>query len=183
MPVESLRGHLLLASPALQDPNFERTVVLVGQHDGDGAMGLVLNRPSTLTVEDVVPQLGDAIDATEPVFVGGPVQPGAIVLLAEFEDTSVAGPLVDGRIRFPGPDTELADLPEATRRGRVYAGYAGWGPGQLEQEIAGGDWIVEPAGPEDVFAESTDNLWATVLRRKGGRFALLASMPEDPSLN
>ncbi|HEV2998866.1 MAG TPA: YqgE/AlgH family protein [Solirubrobacteraceae bacterium] len=180
---ESLAGQLLLASPALLDPNFRRTVVLVGAHDPEGAMGIVLNRPSTVTIGEAVPQLEPAIDAEEPVYVGGPVQPGAIVFLAEFLDPSPAGLLVLGRIGFPAPDTEIEELSRATARRRVFAGYAGWGGGQLDAELDQGDWILHPAGPEDIFSELPESLWQSVLERKGGSYALLARMPADPSVN
>jgi putative transcriptional regulator len=180
---ESLAGKLLLASPTLLDPNFLRTVVLIGVHSEEGAMGVVLNRPSTVTVAEAVPQLEPATGALEPVFVGGPVQPNSIVFLAEFEDPAPAGLLVLGRIGFPAPDTELEELSEATLRGRVFAGYAGWSGGQLDAEVDNGDWIADTAQPDDVFTEVPEELWSTVLTRKGGSYALLARMPLDPSVN
>jgi putative transcriptional regulator len=180
---ESFSGQLLLAAPALLDPNFVRSVVLIGVHNEDGAMGVVLNRPSEVTVAEAVPQLMEAIDGTERVFVGGPVQPSSIVLLAEFADPGPAGLLVLGRIGFAAPEAELPDIHRATLRGRVFAGYAGWGSGQLEAEVESGDWISQAALPEDVFAEEPRELWSAVLRRKGGSYALLARMPLDPTVN
>ncbi len=180
---ESLAGQLLLASPSLLDPNFVRTVVLIGVHSEDGAMGVVLNRPSTVTVADAVPQLQDAVGALEPVYVGGPVQPNAVVFLAEFLDPSPAGLLVLGRIGFPAPDARVEELAEATARRRVFAGHAGWGRGQLDAEIAGGDWIAHAAVPEDVFSDVPEELWSQVLTRMGGSYALIARMPLDPSVN
>ena len=180
---ESLAGQLLLASPALVDPNFSRTVVLIGAHSDEGAMGVVLNRPSELTVGEAVPQLERAVDEQEPVYVGGPVRPGAVVFLAEFLDPAPAGLLVIGRIGFPSPDADIEELTEATARARVFAGYAGWGEGQLEAEIEHGDWIAEPALPEDVFTDLPTELWSRVLTRKGGSYALIARMPVNPSVN
>jgi putative transcriptional regulator len=180
---ESLTGQLLLASPALTDPNFARTVVLVGVHNDEGAMGVVLNRPSAVTVGEAVPQLGSAVEAEEPVYIGGPVQPSSIVFLAEFLDPATAGLLVLGRIGFPAPDAEMDDLTRATARGRVFAGYAGWGEGQLDAELEQGDWILDAALPQDVFSESPEELWSEVLTRKGGSYALVARMPADPSVN
>jgi putative transcriptional regulator len=180
---ESLAGQLLLASPALQDPNFARTVVLVSLHNDEGAMGLVLNRPSSVTVSEAVPQLEQAVNTAERVYVGGPVQPTSVVFLAEFLDPSPAGLLVLGRIGFPAPDAGVEELIEATSRGRVFAGYAGWGEGQLDAEIAQGDWIAQVALPEDVFTEDPEELWSAVLTRKGGSYALIARMPPDPSVN
>jgi putative transcriptional regulator len=180
---ESLSGQLLLASPALLDPNFQRTVVLVGAHSEDGAMGVVLNRPSQVTVGEAVPQLEPAVDEEEPVYLGGPVQPSSIVLLGEFLDPEPAGLLVLGRIGFPAPETGIEELTEATARRRVYAGYAGWGEGQLDAELEQGDWIAHPALPDDVFTETPEVLWSSVLERKGGSYALIARMPLDPSVN
>jgi putative transcriptional regulator len=180
---ESLSGQLLLASPALEDPNFKRAVVLIGVHSEEGAMGVVLNRPSTVTVAEAVPQLEQAVDGLEPVYVGGPVQPTSIVFVAEFLDPGPAGLLVLGRIGFPEPDADIDELTEATQRRRVFAGYAGWGEGQLDAEIDNGDWIAQAALPDDVFTEVPEELWSAVLTRKGGGYALLARMPLDPSVN
>ena len=180
---ESLTGQLLLASPTLSDPNFARTVVLIGAHSEEGAMGVILNRPSAITVGEAVPQLDAALDVGDPVFKGGPVQPESLVLLAEFTDPTPAGLLVLGRIGFPAPDADLDELAEATARGRVFAGYAGWGEGQLDAELDQGDWIVQAAEPEDVFSEAPEELWSRVLTRKGGSYALIARMPMDPSVN
>lgn len=180
---ESLCGQLLLASPALRDPNFERAVILIGVHSPGGAMGVILNRPSTVTVCEAVPQLEQAVAEEEPVYVGGPVQPSAIVCLAEFLDPEPAGLLVLGRIGFPAPDAGIEELTEATARRRVFAGYAGWGEGQLDEEVADGDWIAHAAQPDDVFTEMPQELWSDVLRRMGGGYALLARMPADPSVN
>jgi putative transcriptional regulator len=180
---ESLSGQLLLASPALMDPNFRRAVVLIGVHSEEGAMGVILNRPSEVTVGEAVPQLEQTVSEDEPVYLGGPVQPSSIVFLAEFLDPTPAGLLVLGRIGFPAPDAPLDELTEATARRRVFAGYAGWSEGQLEAELDQGDWIAHSAVPDDVFTEVPDELWSTVLTRKGGNYALIARMPPDPSLN
>lgn len=180
---ESLSGQLLLASPALLDPNFQRTVVLIGAHSEDGAMGVVLNRPSQMSVGEAVPQLEPAVDDEELVYMGGPVQPNSIVLLGEFLDPTPAGLLVLGRIGFPAPEAGIEELAEATARKRVFAGYAGWGEGQLDAELQQGDWIAHPALPDDVFTEFPEALWSAVLERKGGSYALIARMPLDPSVN
>jgi putative transcriptional regulator len=180
---ESLSGRLLVAAPSLKDPNFRRAVVLIGAHSEEGAMGVVLNRPSKVTVGEAVPALERAAGEAETVFVGGPVQPRSIVFLAEFLDPAPAGLLVLGRIGFPAPEADVDDLSEAIARGRVFAGYAGWGEGQLEEEVENGDWIAQQALPEDVFTEDPEKLWSRVLARKGGAYVLMARMPLDPSLN
>jgi putative transcriptional regulator len=179
--VESLQGHLLVSSPALVDPNFRRTVVLIAHHDEDGAMGLVLTRPSEVRVADAVPSLDGIADAAAVVSVGGPVQPEAFMVLAEFEDVGEAAAPVLGAIGFMPAEAEPEDL--SIRRLRVFAGYAGWGAGQLEAELEEPSWIVVRAEPEDAFTADPDLLWRTVLERKGGKYALLASMPFDPTLN
>jgi putative transcriptional regulator len=180
---ESLAGQLLLASPTLQDPNFRRTVVLIGVHNSDGAMGVVLNRPSTVTVGEAVPQLEPAVSDEDQVYLGGPVQPASVVLLAEFLDPAQAGLFVLGRIGFPAADADIEQLGDATARRRVFAGFAGWGEGQLDAEIEHGDWIAHSALAEDVFTDVPGELWSRVLTRKGGHFALIARMPLDPSVN
>ena len=107
-----------------------------------------------------MPQLQDAVGALELVYVGGPVQTTAVVFLAEFVDLSIAGLLVLGRIGFPAPDADIEQLAQATTRRRVFAGHAGWGPGQLDAEIEGGDWIADTALPDDVFSDDPDELWS-----------------------
>jgi putative transcriptional regulator len=178
-----LEGHLLVASPAMSDPNFARTVVAIANHDEDGALGIVLNRPSDTEVVEAVPELEGVVDGDEVVFVGGPVQPASIVVLAEFEDPTEAAYLVVDAVGLVSDRTGLDRLGVATARRRVYAGYTGWGPGQLEAELERDDWIVEPAQAQDVFAEKPAELWGRVLARKGGQFRLLARMPVDPSVN
>jgi putative transcriptional regulator len=179
---ESLRGKLLIASPALLDPNFARTVVLITEHTSEGAMGVVLNRPSETSVDDVAPELAAVVDG-EPVFIGGPVQPQALVVLAEFSEPDAAAWIVAADVGFVAAETEGERLEHAVRRGRVYAGYSGWGGGQLEGELAEEAWIVEPPLGAELFPDDPEALWQDVLARKGGQFALLARMPDDPSLN
>jgi putative transcriptional regulator len=182
--VESLRGQLLIASPALFDPNFRRTVVLVTEHNDEGAMGLVLNRPSETAVADGAPPLQRLVEDGALVHVGGPVEPAAVTVLAEFEDPDDAAVLVLEDIGFVHADAELEDLPGATKRARVFAGYCGWLAGQLEAELEGDDsWIVATPLPDDIFADESEDVWGDVLRRKGGQFAIVALMPFDPSVN
>jgi putative transcriptional regulator len=181
--MESTRGQLLIAGPTLADENFWRTVVLIVEHTPEGgALGLVLNRPSETTVGDAVSELAPLLDIEESLFVGGPVQPSALIVLAEFERPGDAaliafediGVLANGAQEDPQPDL---------RRARAFAGHAGWGPGQLDAELERGDWIVEPAVREDAFTVAPLDLWTTVLTRKGGSYALVARMPPDPSVN
>ena len=179
----SLKGRLLVATPALFDPNFRRTVVLVGEHGEEGAMGLVLNRPSEVTVGEAVPPLAVVAGAETRVHVGGPVQPEAVLVLAEFSDPAAAATLVVGDIGFASSEEDLEGVADAVRRARVFAGYSGWGPGQLEAELEEESWLVEPAEGVDLVPETGDDLFGSVLRRKGGTYRVLALMPEDPSAN
>jgi putative transcriptional regulator len=179
---ESLRGKLLIASPALIDPNFRRTVVLIVAHDEDGAVGLVLNRVTDTEVAEAVPELAELVEPGHVVSIGGPVQNQAVVVLAEWDDLDVAGAVVFDDVGLMASEAEADQVAAATRRVRVFAGYAGWGGGQLEAELEEPSWVTEPASVDDVF-EVHGDLWAAVLRRKGGAFKLVATMPEDPSLN
>jgi len=182
--MESARGKLLIAGPALLDPNFWRTVVLVVEHNDDGALGLVLNRPSETTVHDAVPQLEELVEGDELLHIGGPVQPSSVIVLARLEDPSDAA-LISfddiGVIGTPGEGDD--DQVTGVRQGRAFVGHSGWGPGQLEAELERGDWITEPARLEDAFSEEPGELWRTVLTRMGGSYALVARMPTDPSVN
>jgi len=179
---ESLRGKLLIASPALIDPNFDRTVVLVTEHSEDGAMGIILNRPAEAPAGELLPAL-EEIAGADPLFIGGPVQPEAVVLLAEFSDPSAAAWLVVADVGLASAQTDIGELSPAVRRGRFYAGYSGWGPGQLEAEMELDSWIVEPPMPAELFPDDPTSLWTDVLARMGGQYTLVSRMPDDPSLN
>ena len=178
----SLQGQLLVASPGLFDPNFRRTVVLVTEHTEDGAAGLVLNRPTESEVSEIVPALESLVDDGEPIFMGGPVQPNGVLVLGEFLDPDDAAVPLFGSLGFPSLDEPDDVVPLTTRR-RIFAGYAGWGVGQLEAEVEDEDWILEPALPDDAFTDDPEELWRDVLRRKGGIYELVARMPEDPRVN
>jgi putative transcriptional regulator len=178
-----MRGQLLIASPALLDPNFHRTVVLVAQDDEDGTMGIVLNRTAEIEVADAAPPLADLVEPGAIVHRGGPVQPTAVVILAQFHDPDRAGVPVFGDVGFVSGDEDFELLGNEVRRARVFAGLAGWSPGQLESELERDDWILQTALADDVFTDEPESLWSTVLERKGGSFALVARMPPDPSLN
>ena len=181
--MDSLKGHLLLASPALFDPNFRRTVVLVTEHNEEGAAGLVLNRRSETAVADAVPDLTPLVEEEEVVYVGGPVQQEAVLCLAEFDDPEDAAVLVVDHVGFIPGDGDFGLLAGGTRRARVFAGYAGWGPGQLEAELDESSWIVEDAEQFDLFPDPHADLWSLILRRKGGVYRMIALMPNDPSAN
>jgi putative transcriptional regulator len=173
---ESLRGQLLIAAPSLFD-YFRRSVVLVLEHSDEGAMGVVLNRESETRVAEAVPALASLAEPEELVRIGGPVSPQSVVALGDFADVEEAGTLVVGSLGTLDPDADN----ESLRRVRVYAGYAGWAPGQLDGELEQEAWMVLPARAGDPFANG--DIWSEALRRKGGSYKLLATMPADPSLN
>ncbi len=183
----ALKGRLLVATPALVDPNFFRTVVLVVEHNEDGAAGVVLNRPSEMELDGG--PLGSWRDAAaDPplVFVGGPVSPTAAVCLARMSSVPSADPgwqpVIDG-LGVLDLDRDLDDIRTNLDRLRVFAGYAGWTGGQLEREIEEGSWFVLDADPEDALSSQPGGLWRFVLKRQGGQLALVSSFPADPAMN
>lgn len=184
-------GQLVVATPQLGDPNFARTVVLLLQADeDDGALGLVLNRPSGTDVGEVLPDWAPLAASPAVVFTGGPVQPNAAICLGHgrLGGTQVGSfSVLEG---VPGTSVGTVDLdasPDqllpAVSEVRVFAGYAGWGAGQFEAEVEEGAWWVLDALPADAFAVDPDALWTTVLRRQGPPLAFAASYPADPTLN
>jgi putative transcriptional regulator len=181
--MESVRGQLLIAGPTLIDPNFWRTVVLVVEHSEEGAFGIVLNRPSETSVGDAVPELDELLDAEEPLFIGGPVQPSSVVILGHFEDPSDAALIAFDDVGVLGTSPSIEEMSVGLRAARAFVGHSCWGPGQLDSELERGDWIREPARLADAFSARARDLWSEVLTRKGGSYALVARMPLDPSLN
>ena len=180
--MDSLRGHLLISNGGLFDPNFRHTVVLLGEHNVDGALGVVLNRALKVTVQEAAPGLSTWVPAGESLFEGGPVQPASPVLLAELEHPELADLLVFGSVGFlVGEVSEQVGA--GILRARVFAGYSGWGPGQLEAEMESDSWILDPARVRDVFTDAPDLLWSRVLERKGPEYRKLSRMPYDPSVN
>lgn len=185
MTDEPLTGRLLVATPVLGDPNFDRTVVLVLEHTEEGAVGLVLNRPSETAVGEPLPEWDDVSADPPVIFVGGPVAQSAVIGLARGrgeESADVWRPVVGG--------VGIVDLgcsPEAVTPAiedlRLFAGYAGWGEDQLEGEIEAGAWWVIDASPADVLSDHPEGLWAEVLRRQPGELSMYAHFPADPSAN
>lgn len=180
--MESLRGQLLISSGGLYDPNFRHTVVLIGEHNVDGALGVVLNRALDLTVREAVPVLADLVPEGDLLFQGGPVQPQSPVLVAEFSNPFLADIPIFGSVGFLIGEID-PEAQSSILRARLYAGYSGWGPGQLEGEMEEGSWIVDPAREEDVFTDVPDLLWSRVLERKGPEYRQMSRMPFDPSMN
>ncbi len=183
---ESLRGRLLVATPGLVDRNFFRTVVLVVEHTHEGAAGLVLNRPSETQLSEGPLEDWSELAAEPPlVFVGGPVSPDAAVCLARTapEAEPPGWQPVIGGLGVLDLTRELEEVGPTVDRIRVFAGYAGWGGGQLETELEEGSWYVVDADPEDALTSMPGALWRFVLRRQPGKLSLVANFPADPSMN
>lgn len=144
---------------------------------------MVLNRPSETKLGEAVPELEELIDPGQPLFIGGPVQPSAVIVLAEFEDHDDAALMAFDDIGVLGTGFSPSAPAAGIRRGKAFVGHAGWGPGQLDNELERGDWILERAQSEDAFSSDPRELWSEVLTRKGGSYALVARMPPDPSAN
>jgi putative transcriptional regulator len=182
------KGSLLVASPTLADPNFSRSVIFLLAHDDDdGTLGVVLNRPSPIPVDEVVPEWGSLAAAPSVLFVGGPVQPSAAICIGRTELPEAAeaagfAPLF-GSLGTVDLHEDPADVHARLAEIRVFTGYAGWGPGQLAEEIGSGSWHVLNGYDQDVLSGDPESLWFRVLRRQGGWLAVLALYPTDLASN
>ncbi len=194
--VSSLTGRLLVAAPALSDPNFDRAVVLLLDHDEEGSLGVVLNRPTPVAVGDVLASWAGLAGEPDVVFQGGPVSLDSALGVAVIpgDDGSSARPRpgggeplgwrrVHGAIGLVDLEAPPELLAPALGALRIFAGYAGWGPGQLEAELTEGAWYVVESEPGDVSCPHPEKLWRAVLRRQRGELAMIATYPDDPSLN
>jgi len=182
----ALQGKLLVAGPGLHDPNFARTVVFLLAHGEHGALGLVLNRPTATSLSSPLPEWCDVASTPAVVFVGGPVSEGTICLARVKSEVSVPGSgylALQGDLGTVDLETDPVFVAPWIEQLRIFAGYAGWGPGQLEEEMELGAWWAIEATPGDVFSADPEQLWKRVLRRQGGVLAIAAASPLDPSLN
>lgn len=181
-------GSALVAAPGLRDPNFRRTVVLVLDHRESGTLGVVLNRPSEVPVDDVLPTWAPHAARPRSLYLGGPMEQRAALCVAALPAGVDPGSL-EGVIGVRGPlalvdlDADPDQLVPQVRGLRVFAGYAGWDEGQLAGEVERGDWVVVPALAEDVLAPAEIDLWGRVLRRQGMPLALLATYPDETTHN
>lgn len=182
MTMHSLKGQLLISGASLLDSNFRHTVVLLGEHDEQGAVGVILNRALDVSVQQAVPALAGLTGPGEKLFRGGPVETEQAVLMAAVADAAILDVPVFGTVGFLVGEVP-SDIRPEVRRARVYLGHAGWGPGQLKAELESDSWIIEQATEEDVFTAEPETLWRRVLERKGPRYAALARVPFDPSMN
>ncbi|MDQ3544790.1 MAG: YqgE/AlgH family protein [Actinomycetota bacterium] len=191
--VSPTKGRLLVATPMLDDPNFDRVVIYMVEHHDEGALGLILNRPSTESLNDPLEGWVSAQSEPAHVFSGGPVEPDALIALARMDRQVPAGDPDDAESSYLAPlageiaSADLAADPALVVGSitdlRVFRGYAGWGSGQLEAEIESGSWLVLDSDPADVFTAEPDELWRNVLRRQPGRLGWLATAPDDLAWN
>lgn len=191
MPETKLVGKLLVANPRLVDPNFDRTVVLLLAHGEQGALGVVVNRPSDTEVAAVLPQWAGRAVQPPWMFLGGPVGRDSAICLARVPAPAALQAMagddvwqaVVGDLGTLDLDTDADRLDDTVGELRIFVGYAGWSGGQLESELlAGGWWVIDPV-PGDAFTPEPSELWSRVLLRQGGELALVARYPPDPSLN
>ncbi len=183
---DSLAGRLLIATLNLTDPNFFRTVILMCLHDENGAMGLVLNRPlANEGVEEHLPQFARHVAEPPVVFQGGPVEPSAALVLGRYKEWLITPTpnRVVGRVGLIDLAKPPEELDGAVEEIRVFAGYSGWGAGQLEREIEEEAWFVVDADPDDAFSRDPEMLWRNILKRQPGRLAMFAYAPKDPQVN
>lgn len=177
-------GRLLVAMPVLDDPAFTRAVVLLIDHDEDGALGVVLNRASEVPVSEATDALIDLIPAPGVLFGGGPVEPDALVAIGHAQDgVGQVDTTIAKGLRLVDLDQDPVIAGVELSQVRLFAGYAGWAPGQLEHEVWHGAWIVVDAEPSDVFTPEPEQLWREVLARQPGKTRLIADYPADVTLN
>lgn len=194
---DSLKGYFLISESNMPDPNFFQTVVLILEHNKEGAFGLVVNRRSRLLLADIMPQFEQERGATTPIYVGGPVQQEYLfVLHSEMPATHSPGDNtmqpVPGVIFEPAFshveslfETETWEKIPADDRPSIhlFLGYSGWAPGQLEKEMHMGSWMIHPATPKIVFHEDPEQGWKNALREKGGIYRVFAETDQNPTLN
>jgi putative transcriptional regulator len=178
--------RLLIAAPALADPEFFRTVVFLIEHDDTGTVGVIINRPSHTPVGQILPDWQDVMSEPSVVFNGGPVQRDGALGLGQLAGSTDAGHglrAVSGGLALVDLDAEAAEVAVGASSLRVFAGHSGWSPGQLESEISDGGWFVVQGGLDDVFSETPGSLWRAVLRRQPAPLSLLSTYPVDVGLN
>ena len=180
------KGIFLIASPSLRDPNFRQSVVLLCEHGPEGALGVVVNRPTAMHISEVLPQVPVLESQRHVLFSGGPVQPNHVLLLYRLtQEPPDTHHVFDGV--YLGGDTNSLErvlaTPAGTEAFRAYLGYSGWGPGQLEHEMKTGSWITVPADPTVVFEKDPSRIWPDILRSLGKPYDLYADMPIEPHLN
>jgi putative transcriptional regulator len=180
------KGIFLVASPALRDPNFRQAVVLLCEHGSEGALGVVVNRPTGMLITEALPHIPILEGQRHVLFSGGPVQQNQVLILYRLVNKPTETHHVFDGVYLGGDESCLERVltsPAGTEGFRAYAGYSGWGPGQLENEMKTGSWITLPADPVSVFQKDPASVWSDIVRSIGKPYELYAEMPVDPSLN
>ncbi len=194
---DSLKGHFLISEANMSDPNFFQTVVLMVEHNAEGAFGLVVNRRSRLVLSDILPGFATTLGQSTPIYVGGPVQQEYLFVLhsdlpdsesgSEYRTIPVKGVNFEPafrRVEKYFQEEHWNSIPADDRpRIHLYLGYSGWAPGQLEREMDRGSWIIHPASAKIVFHENPEEGWSNALREKGGIYRVFADTHPDPGLN
>ena len=180
------KGIFLVAAPSLRDPNFRQAVVLLCEHGPEGALGVVVNRPTAMLVSEALPQVPVLEGGHHMLFSGGPVQPNHVLILYRLSQEETGQHHVFDGVYLGGDAGALERVltkPSGGEFFRAYVGYSGWGPGQLENEMKTGSWITLPADPTVVFEKDPAHVWPDILRSLGKPYDLYAEMPFDPNLN
>ncbi|MDR4494484.1 MAG: YqgE/AlgH family protein [Nitrospirales bacterium] len=180
------KGVFLIAKPALRDPNFRQTVVLLCEHGPEGALGVVVNRPTEMNITEVLPQVPVIEGQAHRVFAGGPVQTNSLLILYRLpQEVEGTHPVLDGVYLGGNMETleRILESPPRQETFRAFMGYSGWAPGQLENEMETGSWLTMPAVPELVFKPNATQLWTDVIRQFGEEYSIYSDMPPDPSMN
>lgn len=180
------KGIFLVASPGLRDPNFRQTVILLCKHGPEGALGVVVNRPTEINITEVLPQVPILEGQHHRVFSGGPVQRNNLLLLYRMSEGPEDSHHVFNGVYMGGDMKDLEDLlqdPSSLGNFRAFMGYSGWAPGQLENEMRTGSWLTVPADSTTMFGQDHNYLWGNILRSLGTDMAFYADMPADPQMN
>lgn len=180
------KGIFLVASPGLRDPNFRQTVILLCKHGPEGALGVVVNRPTEINITEVLPQVPILEGQHHRVFSGGPVQRNNLLILYRTPEGSEDSHHVFNGVYMGGDMKDLEDLlldPSSLGNFRAFMGYSGWAPGQLENEMRTGSWLTVPADSTTMFGKDHNSLWGNILRSLGEDMAFYANMPADPQMN
>jgi len=186
MNIPLRKGIFLIATPSLRDPNFRQTVVLLCEHGEEGALGVVVNRPTEMNITEVLPKVPILEGQGHMVFLGGPVQRNHLLILYQTPDTPEDTHQVFDGVYLGGNIAILEDIlknPFSPDSFRTFMGYSGWAPGQLESEMETGSWLTLPADSSLMFNRDHSRLWGDILRSLGGQYEIYGDMPPDPQMN
>lgn len=181
-----MKGIFLIAAPSLRDPNFRQTVVLLCEHGTEGALGVVVNRPTAMSISEALPRVPILEGQGHVIFSGGPVQTNQIMMLYRLNERLDNSHHVFEKVCLGGDAAQVDRILTANvghEAFRAYLGYSGWGPGQLESEMKAGSWFTIPADPKAVFDKDPAHIWRDIVCALGEDYRHYAEMPFDPSLN